>query len=125
MQTHYFFSGLIVFEVSGGKGLRLVLGSGSMSEIGIQDSYSCSFLGIQQSQRYSLKCHIISAFLSRVHSFSVMVLVCSPAMTCGLKYIDIPYKKPIRHGLIIFISAIEVEFSNSRYLSFNTWLCLP
>jgi hypothetical protein len=45
----------MVFDVFGGNGLRLVLGKGSMSEIGIQVSYSSSFLGIQHSQRSSLK----------------------------------------------------------------------
>jgi len=73
--------GRVVSVVFGGKGFRWLLDKGAMSEIGIQVSYSSAFLGTQHSQRSSLKCHMISASCSRAHSFSVMVLVESPAKT--------------------------------------------
>jgi hypothetical protein len=64
---------LIVRVSLGGKGFTLVLGNGRMSLIGKQASYSSSLFGIQHSQRYLLKSHMISASDKRAHSASVML----------------------------------------------------
>jgi len=104
--------------VFGGNGLRLVLGKGCMSEIGIQVSYSSSFLGIQHSQRSSLKCHIISESCRRAHSFSVMPLFLLKASQ-GILQAKIVIKKNCRrNGLLAFIIATEKINSSIDYFKY-------
>ena len=93
--------------VFGGNGLRLVFGSGFISVIGIQVSYSSSFLGRQHRQRFLLKSQIISASCSRAHSFSVMPLFLLKASQGTLQAKTVMKKNCSRNGLLAFIIATE------------------
>ncbi len=90
-----FFS--IVWVSSVGNGLRFVLGSGCISLMGTQDSYSSLLLGVQHSQRYWLKSQIISAAGRRAHAASVTLSAGSLLPVVGIPSNSRPHIKLVKY----------------------------